>query len=123
MFYPLQNSYIGFLDFKKEAIKKLGMRANTCSFNPGVFVANLTEWKQQNITSQLEFWMEHNAKLVSCFISCVVFCAILKTTSFIHKMLRTAVVCYKAKNQCLISVKILFSHGIRHLRPLEIQGC
>ncbi len=60
----LQNSYIGFLDFKKEAIKKLGMRANTCSFNPGVFVANLTEWKQQNITSQLEFWMERNAKLV-----------------------------------------------------------
>lgn len=60
----LQNSYIGFLDFKKEAVKKLGMRANTCSFNPGVFVANLTEWKQQNITSQLEFWMERNAKLV-----------------------------------------------------------
>uniref|UniRef100_A0A671N5L7 Glycosyltransferase 8 domain-containing protein 1 n=1 Tax=Sinocyclocheilus anshuiensis TaxID=1608454 RepID=A0A671N5L7_9TELE len=59
-----QNSYIAFLDFKKEAIKKLGMRANTCSFNPGVFVANLTEWKQQNITSQLEFWMERSAKLV-----------------------------------------------------------
>ncbi|NP_001007339.1 glycosyltransferase 8 domain-containing protein 1 [Danio rerio] len=57
-----QNSYIGYLDFKKEAIKKLGMRANTCSFNPGVFVANLTEWKQQNVTSQLEFWMERNAK-------------------------------------------------------------
>uniref|UniRef100_A0A0E9R9H5 Glycosyltransferase 8 domain-containing protein 1 n=1 Tax=Anguilla anguilla TaxID=7936 RepID=A0A0E9R9H5_ANGAN len=36
-----QNNYIGFLDFKKEAIKKLAMRANTCSFNPGVFVANL----------------------------------------------------------------------------------
>lgn len=57
-----QNSYIGFVDFKKEAIKKLGMRASTCSFNPGVIVANLTEWKQQNITSQLEFWMERNVK-------------------------------------------------------------
>ncbi|XP_065097833.1 glycosyltransferase 8 domain-containing protein 1 [Paramisgurnus dabryanus] len=57
-----QNSYIGFLDFKKEAIRKLGMRAGTCSFNPGVIVANLTEWKVQNITSQLEFWMERNAK-------------------------------------------------------------
>ncbi|XP_057217352.1 glycosyltransferase 8 domain-containing protein 1 [Triplophysa rosa] len=57
-----QNSYIGFLDFKKEAIKKLGMRTSTCSFNPGVIVANLTEWKQQNITSQLEFWMERNVK-------------------------------------------------------------
>ncbi|KAF7659766.1 hypothetical protein LDENG_00293210 [Lucifuga dentata] len=55
-----QNNYIGFLDFKKEAIKKLGMRANTCSFNPGVIVANLTEWKNQNITRQLEHWMELN---------------------------------------------------------------
>ncbi|KAI1890929.1 hypothetical protein AGOR_G00158650 [Albula goreensis] len=55
-----QNNYIGFLDFKKEAIKKLSMRANTCTFNPGVFVANLTEWKHQNITSQLERWMERN---------------------------------------------------------------
>ncbi|KAG9260593.1 glycosyltransferase 8 domain-containing protein 1 [Astyanax mexicanus] len=57
-----QNNYIGFLDFKKEAIKKLGMRANTCSFNPGVIVANLTEWKHQNITRQLEQWMERNVK-------------------------------------------------------------
>lgn len=57
-----QNNYIGFLDFKKEAIKKLGMRANTCSFNPGVFIANLTEWKNQNITRQLEHWMELNAR-------------------------------------------------------------
>ncbi|KAM4613047.1 glycosyltransferase 8 domain-containing protein 1 isoform 1-T2 [Polymixia lowei] len=57
-----QNKYIGFLDFRKEAIKKLGMRANTCSFNPGVIIANLTEWKNQNITSQLEHWMELNAQ-------------------------------------------------------------
>lgn len=42
------------LAFKKKAIEKLGMRANTCSFNPGVIVANLTEWKHHNITSQLE---------------------------------------------------------------------
>ncbi|XP_026161722.1 glycosyltransferase 8 domain-containing protein 1 [Mastacembelus armatus] len=57
-----QNNYMGFLDFKKEAIKKLGMRANTCSFNPGVIIANLTEWKNQNITQQLEHWMELNAQ-------------------------------------------------------------
>ncbi|CAL8340174.1 unnamed protein product [Lota lota] len=57
-----QNYYIGFLDFKKEAIKKLGMRAKTCSFNPGVIIANLTEWRNQNISSQLEHWMELNAK-------------------------------------------------------------
>ncbi|KAJ3603302.1 hypothetical protein NHX12_031044 [Muraenolepis orangiensis] len=57
-----QNNYMGFLDFKKEAIKKLGMRAKTCSFNPGVIVANLTEWRSQNISGQLEHWMELNAK-------------------------------------------------------------
>ncbi|XP_037535582.1 glycosyltransferase 8 domain-containing protein 1 [Nematolebias whitei] len=57
-----QNNYIGFLDFKKESVKKLGMRANTCSFNPGVIIANLTEWRNQNITQQLEHWMELNAQ-------------------------------------------------------------
>ncbi|XP_035518074.1 glycosyltransferase 8 domain-containing protein 1 [Morone saxatilis] len=57
-----QNNYIGFLDFKKEAIKKLGMRANTCSFNPGVIIANLTEWRNQNVTQQLEHWMELNTQ-------------------------------------------------------------
>uniref|UniRef100_A0A4W4EDX1 Glycosyltransferase 8 domain-containing protein 1 n=1 Tax=Electrophorus electricus TaxID=8005 RepID=A0A4W4EDX1_ELEEL len=57
-----QNNYIGFLDFKKDAIKKLGMKANTCSFNPGVIVANLTEWKHQNITRQLEQWMQLNVR-------------------------------------------------------------
>ncbi|KAJ0023748.1 hypothetical protein NQD34_003647 [Periophthalmus magnuspinnatus] len=55
-----QNNYMGFLDFRKESIKKLGLRANTCSFNPGVFIANLTEWKNQNITGQLQHWMELN---------------------------------------------------------------
>lgn len=57
-----QNNYLGFLDFKKDAIKKLAMRANTCSFNPGVILANLTEWKNQNITRQLEHWMELNTQ-------------------------------------------------------------
>lgn len=55
-----QYNYIGFLDYKKETIRKLAMKANTCSFNPGVFVANLTEWKLQNITKQLEKWMTLN---------------------------------------------------------------
>lgn len=41
------------------------MRANTCSFNPGVIIANLTEWKNQNITRQLEHWMELNTQYVS----------------------------------------------------------
>ncbi|XP_066470499.1 glycosyltransferase 8 domain-containing protein 1 [Tiliqua scincoides] len=55
-----QYNYIGFLDYKKETIRKLSMKASTCSFNPGVFVANLTEWKLQNITQQLEKWMALN---------------------------------------------------------------
>lgn len=55
-----QLNYIGFLDFKKEAIRKLGLKASACSFNPGVIVANLTEWRRQNITGQLEKWMELN---------------------------------------------------------------
>ncbi|XP_028906262.1 glycosyltransferase 8 domain-containing protein 1 [Ornithorhynchus anatinus] len=57
-----QYNYIGFLDYKKERIRKLAMKASTCSFNPGVFVANLTEWKQQNITDQLEKWMRLNTQ-------------------------------------------------------------
>ncbi|NXW28317.1 GL8D1 protein, partial [Phaetusa simplex] len=57
-----QYNYIGFLDYKKETIRKLAMKANTCSFNPGVFVANLTEWKLQNITKQLEKWMVLNVE-------------------------------------------------------------
>ncbi|XP_008578304.1 PREDICTED: glycosyltransferase 8 domain-containing protein 1 [Galeopterus variegatus] len=57
-----QYNYIGYLDYKKERIRKLSMKASTCSFNPGVFVANLTEWKQQNITNQLEKWMKLNVE-------------------------------------------------------------
>ncbi|XP_077181921.1 glycosyltransferase 8 domain-containing protein 1 isoform X1 [Paroedura picta] len=55
-----QYNYIGFLDYKKEAIRKLSMKASTCSFNSGVIVANLTEWRLQNITKQLEKWMALN---------------------------------------------------------------
>ncbi|XP_058855719.1 glycosyltransferase 8 domain-containing protein 1-like isoform X2 [Acipenser ruthenus] len=62
-----QYNYIGFLDYKKDSIRKLGMKATTCSFNPGVFVANLTEWKRQNITKQLEKWMEVNVAFHWCW--------------------------------------------------------
>uniref|UniRef100_A0A8C6SC87 Glycosyltransferase 8 domain-containing protein 1 n=1 Tax=Neogobius melanostomus TaxID=47308 RepID=A0A8C6SC87_9GOBI len=55
-------TYMGFLDFQKESIKKLGLRANTCTFNPGVFVANLSEWRNQNITGQLQHWMKLNTQ-------------------------------------------------------------
>ncbi|XP_063147955.1 glycosyltransferase 8 domain-containing protein 1 isoform X1 [Candoia aspera] len=55
-----QYNYMGFLDYKKELVRKLSIKASTCSFNPGVFVANLTEWKIQNVTKQLEKWMALN---------------------------------------------------------------
>lgn len=51
---------MGFLDYRKQEVKDLGIHPRDCSFNPGVFVADLTEWKKQKITKQLEKWMEEN---------------------------------------------------------------
>ncbi|XP_043824382.1 glycosyltransferase 8 domain-containing protein 2 [Dromiciops gliroides] len=58
----MQNTYMGFLDYRKKAIKDLGISPGTCSFNPGVIVANMTEWKHQRITKQLEKWMQRNVE-------------------------------------------------------------
>lgn len=51
---------MGFLDYRKQEVKELGIHPRDCSFNPGVFVADLMEWKKQKITKQLEKWMEEN---------------------------------------------------------------
>lgn len=56
----MQTTYMGFLDYRKQEVKDLGIHPRDCSFNPGVFVADLTEWKKQKITKQLEKWMEEN---------------------------------------------------------------
>ncbi|XP_063165142.1 glycosyltransferase 8 domain-containing protein 2 [Candoia aspera] len=56
----MQNTYMGFLDYRKQTIRDLGISPSTCSFNPGVIVANMTEWKHQRITKQLEKWMQKN---------------------------------------------------------------
>ncbi|XP_029457368.1 glycosyltransferase 8 domain-containing protein 2 isoform X2 [Rhinatrema bivittatum] len=56
----MQNTYMGFLDYRKEAIRELGINPSSCSFNPGVIVANMTAWKQRRITRQLESWMQRN---------------------------------------------------------------
>lgn len=61
---PVQNTYMGYLDYRKKTIKDLGISPNTCSFNPGVIVANMTEWKHQRITKQLEKWMQKNVEYV-----------------------------------------------------------
>ncbi|CAH2277529.1 glycosyltransferase 8 domain-containing 2 isoform X1 [Pelobates cultripes] len=58
----IQNTYMGFLDYRKKAIQNLGISPSTCSFNPGVFVANMTEWRHQHITKQLEKWMKKNVE-------------------------------------------------------------
>uniref|UniRef100_H2ZS75 Glycosyltransferase 8 domain containing 2 n=1 Tax=Latimeria chalumnae TaxID=7897 RepID=H2ZS75_LATCH len=58
----MQNTYMGFLDYRKQAIRDLGINPSTCSFNPGVLVANVTEWKHQRITKQLEKWMQRNVE-------------------------------------------------------------
>nr|XP_060515612.1 glycosyltransferase 8 domain-containing protein 2 [Panthera onca] len=61
-FVGLQNTYMGYLDYRKKTIKDLGISPSTCSFNPGVIVANMTEWKHQRITKQLEKWMQKNVE-------------------------------------------------------------
>nr|XP_043891966.1 glycosyltransferase 8 domain-containing protein 2-like [Solea senegalensis] len=56
----MQTTYMGFLDYRKQEVKDLGINPRDCSFNPGVFVADISEWKKQKITKQLERWMEEN---------------------------------------------------------------
>ncbi|XP_019955378.2 glycosyltransferase 8 domain-containing protein 2 isoform X1 [Paralichthys olivaceus] len=56
----MQTTYMGFLDYRKQEVKDLAINPRDCSFNPGVFVADISEWKKQKITKQLERWMEEN---------------------------------------------------------------
>jgi lipopolysaccharide biosynthesis glycosyltransferase len=58
----LSNVYAEFIDFKNEHIKQTQIKADACSFNTGVFVADLAEWHKHNITDQLEYWMDLNTK-------------------------------------------------------------
>lgn len=55
---------MGFLDYRKQEVRNLGINPSDCSFNPGVFVADIREWKKQKITKQLEKWMEENFRCV-----------------------------------------------------------
>ncbi|KAL6460239.1 hypothetical protein MHYP_G00319980 [Metynnis hypsauchen] len=58
----MQTTYMGFLDYRKPEVRELGINPSDCSFNPGVFVADVEEWKKQKITKQLEKWMSKNFK-------------------------------------------------------------
>lgn len=53
----VQNMYMAYLNYNKESVSKLGIRGSSCTFNPGVVVANLTEWRRQRISEQLEQWL------------------------------------------------------------------
>ncbi|XP_049617135.1 glycosyltransferase 8 domain-containing protein 2 [Syngnathus scovelli] len=59
----MQTTYMGYLDYRKQEVRNLGINPNDCSFNPGVFVADIREWKKQKITKQLQKYMEDNIKL------------------------------------------------------------
>lgn len=56
------NIYSEFLDFTNPHIKELGFKPTACSFNTGLFLANLTEWRLHNVTRQLLHWLELNTK-------------------------------------------------------------
>ncbi|XP_072407962.1 glycosyltransferase 8 domain-containing protein 2 isoform X1 [Chiloscyllium punctatum] len=58
----MQTTYMGHLDYRKPTVRDLGINPTTCSFNVGVFVANVTEWKRQRITKQLEKWLVANVE-------------------------------------------------------------
>ena len=38
------------------------MKPTMCSFNTGVYVADMDRWKSQNITKKLLYWMNLNTK-------------------------------------------------------------
>lgn len=85
---------MGFLDYRKQEVKDLGIHPRDCSFNPGVFVADISEWKKQKITKQLEKWMEENFRYLhwpSIYLS---MSTLIKKTFFIstrHNIYSSAV--------------------------------
>lgn len=57
-----KTTYMGFLDYRKTQVRDLGINPSECSFNPGVIVADVVEWRRQKITKQLEGWMQNNIR-------------------------------------------------------------
>ncbi|CAL1569170.1 unnamed protein product [Knipowitschia caucasica] len=56
----MQTTYMGFLDYRKQQVRDLGISPSKCSFNPGVFVADVDEWRRQALTKELERWLQQN---------------------------------------------------------------
>ncbi|KJE95478.1 glycosyltransferase 8 domain-containing protein 1 [Capsaspora owczarzaki ATCC 30864] len=73
-FHPIEPGHIGafvkdchnelrfFINFEHPRVLAQQMDPSTCSFNAGVYVADLTEWKRQRMSKELEFWMELNTR-------------------------------------------------------------
>ncbi|XP_072047648.1 glycosyltransferase 8 domain-containing protein 1-like [Amphiura filiformis] len=57
-----QHNYASYINFESEKIKKLGFNPMKCSFNTGIFVANISLWKERRITEKLDYWLSINNK-------------------------------------------------------------
>nr|KAG5710080.1 hypothetical protein BaRGS_030156 [Batillaria attramentaria] len=57
-----RNVYADFFDLKNKHFKELNIQPTTCSFNTGVFVTDLSDWRKHNITQQLEHWLVLNTR-------------------------------------------------------------
>ncbi|KAJ8022004.1 Glycosyltransferase 8 domain-containing protein 1 [Holothuria leucospilota] len=57
----VQTKYMDFLNFKNPTIKALNLSPMACSFNTGVYVIDVKEWKKQKITEQLDRWLALNS--------------------------------------------------------------
>lgn len=58
----LKNNYAEYIDFKNKHIQQMHMHPATCSFNTGLMLTDLDLWKKNNITEQLEYWLQLNKK-------------------------------------------------------------
>ena len=60
--FLFQHNYASYINFENERIKKLGFNPMKCSFNTGIFVANVSLWKERRITEKLDYWLTINKK-------------------------------------------------------------
>ena len=58
----LQNNYGSFLNFNNDRLRAIGLKPETCSFNAGVYVFDIDEWRKTNITGDLEKWTALNTE-------------------------------------------------------------
>lgn len=58
----MKNIYSEYIDFQNKHVQHLDISPTSCSFNAGVYVTDLGYWRKNNITQNLEYWMELNTK-------------------------------------------------------------